>query len=220
MAKYDRRLNVAAALAIVVAVAAIGSSEYLGRGSYTEVEVTDNVRVVDDRKPPEQWAINAAYGRGALNNLQSALTEIANDNAEEARKGVDAARLLLARIKPDSGLVLVHTEIRLLGGSESTASARAKLDGIRREHSMIDHDVVIAALDSLGVPLTYTRVDLPLTETVTLVDETLQALESQDTGRARTKLLEIGRALKVETVQVGSKGTQWRENADLEQKDG
>lgn len=220
MAKYDRRLNVVAALAIVVAVAAIGGSEYFSRGTSIQVEATDNVRVVDDRKPPEQWAINAAYGRGALNNLRSALTEIANDNAEEARKDVDAARLLLARIEPDSGLVLVHTEIRVLGGLESAAPVREKLDGIRREHSMIDHDAVIAALDSLGVPLTFTRVDLPVTETVTLVDETLQALESQDTGRARTKLLEIGRALKVETVQVGSEDPHWRRNADLEQKDG
>lgn len=220
MAKHDKRLIVAVAAAIVVGIAAISGSEYFTRGSSTYVEVSDNVRVVEDRKPPGQCAINAAYARGALNNLQSALTDIANDNTEEARKGVGAARSLLVKIKPESSHVLIHSEVRVLGETDPVGSVQAKLDSIRRDHSMSDHDAIIAALDMLNVPLTYTRVDLPLTETVTLVDEVLQALDSQDAGRARTKLLEVGRALKIETVQLGTKESQWRDHVDLEQEDG
>ena len=88
MAKHHKRLIVGLADSAV----AIGSSAFIGRTSSARSEATDNVRVVDDRKLPEQWAINAAYGRGALSNLRAALTEIVNDNAEEARKGVVVSR--------------------------------------------------------------------------------------------------------------------------------
>ena len=69
---------------------------------------------------------------------------------------------------------------------------------------MTDHEAIVAALDLLDVPLAYTRVDLPLTRTVTLVNEALQALNSQDADRARDKLMEIGNGLRIETVHVGT----------------
>ena len=220
MAKYDRRLTIAAAVAIIVGVVAIGSSAYFTRSSDERIIATDNVRVVDVRKLPEKWAVDAAYGRGALNSLQSALTEIANNNTEEARKGVNAARSLLAKIKTESSPILIHSEVRVLGETELPGSIQEKLESIRRDLSMNDHAAIVDALDSLNVPLAYTRVDLPLTKTITLVDEILRALDSQDAGRARTKLLEIGRALKIETVQVGTEASNWRSHADFEQEDG
>jgi hypothetical protein len=228
MAKQHKRLIVAVAVGIIVSAMAIGGSAYITRTAGTHAEATDNVRVVDDRKPPEQWAINAAYGRGALSNLQAALTEIANDNAEEARKGVAVAQSLLAKIKPESAqatvdasgvpvtpipdgdpnvqaaLILVHSEVSVLGDARPGNSMQAKLDSIRHEFSMTDHESIITSLDSLNIPLTYTRVDLPLTETIILVNEVLQALDSRDAGRARSKLMEIGSRLRIETLQVGT----------------
>ncbi len=74
MIKHHKRLLVGIAVGIAVSAVAIGSSAINSRTSNTGFEATDKVRVVDDRKIPEQWAINAAYGRGALSNLQAALT--------------------------------------------------------------------------------------------------------------------------------------------------
>lgn len=232
MAKHHKRLIAALTVGIAVGALAIGSSAYISRTSGTHAGTTDNVRVVEDRKPPEQWAINAAYGRGALTNLQAALTEVANDNAEEAKKGVAVAQSLLAKIKlestnpplnasampvttnpdgeSDSGtaFVLIHSEIRVLGDPAPGNSVQTKLDDIRHEFSMTDHEAIIDALDSLNTPLAYTRVDLPLTETITLVNEVLQALNSQDSERARAKLMEIGNGLRIETVRVGTEALQ------------
>ena len=125
MAKYHRRLLIGIVVGIAVSAVGIGSSAINSRTPNADFEATDKVRVVDDRELPEQWAINAAYGRGALSNLQAAL-------------------------------------------------------------------------------LAYTRVDLPLTRTVTLVNEVLQALNSQDADRAREKLMEIGNGLRIQTVHVGT----------------
>ncbi|MCK5365162.1 MAG: hypothetical protein KAR22_19420, partial [Gammaproteobacteria bacterium] len=77
--KHHKRLLVGIAVGIVVSAVAIGSSAINGRTSIEGSQATDKVRVINDRKLPKQWAINAAYGRGALSNLQAALTEIADD---------------------------------------------------------------------------------------------------------------------------------------------
>ena len=69
---------------------------------------------------------------------------------------------------------------------------------------MIDQEAIVAALDLLDVPLAYTRVDLPLTRTVTLENEALQALNSQDADRARDKLMEIGNRRRIETGHGGT----------------
>lgn len=95
MVKHHKRLVVGIAVGIVVSAVAIGSSAINGRTSNADSETTDKVRVVNDRKLPGKWAINAAYGRGALSNLQAALTEIADDNVEGAKKGVTVARSFL-----------------------------------------------------------------------------------------------------------------------------
>ncbi len=223
MAKHHKRLLVGIAFGIAVGIAvsalAVGSSAINDRTSNAGSEATDKVRIVDDRKLPEQWAINAAYGRGALSNLQAALTEIANDNAEEAKKGVNVAQSLLDKIKPESphtaDFVLVHSQVRVLGDADPSSSVQEKLDSIRREFEMIDYEAIVAALDSLDVPLAYTRVDLPLTRTVALVNEALQALNSQDADRARDKLMEIGSGLRIETVHVGTGDSP----VDLENED-
>jgi hypothetical protein len=208
VAKHHKRLLVGIAVGIAVSAVAIGSSAINGRTSNAGSEVTDKVRVVDDRKLPEQWAINAAYGRGALSNLQAALTEIANDNAEEAKKGVTVAQSLLDKVRPESphmaDFILVHSEVRVLDEADPASAVQEKLDKIRREFEMTDHEAIVAALDLLDVPLAYTRVDLPLTRTVTLVNEALRALNSQDTDRARDKLMEIGNGLRIETVHIGT----------------
>jgi hypothetical protein len=230
--KHHKRLIAALAMGIAVSAAMIGSSALISRTSGKHTETTDNVRVIVDRKPPEQWAINAAYGRGALSNLQAALTEIANDNADAARNGVVVAQSLLTRIKPasrqatvnasslsltselvdetdsESTLVLIHSEVRVVGDVNPANSVQAKLDGLRQEISITDHDAIVTALSSLDIPLAYTRVDLPLTRTIALVDEVLQALDFRDTDLARTKLLEIGSGLKIETVQIGTEASQ------------
>ncbi len=208
MAKHHKRLLVGIATGITVSAVAIGSSGINGRTSNAGSEATDKVRVVDDRKLPERWAINAAYGRGALSNLQAALTEIAKDNAEEAKKGVTVAHSLLDKITLDSphkaDFILVHSQVRVLDDADPTSSVQEKLDSIRREFELTDREAIVAALDSMDVPLAYTRVDLPLTRTVALVNEALQALNSQDSNRARDKLMEIGNGLRIETVHVGT----------------
>jgi len=208
VAKHHKRLLVGIAVGIAVSAVAIGSSAINGRTSNAGSEVTDKVRVVDDRKLPEQWAINAAYGRGALSNLQAALTEIANDNAEEAKKDVTVAQSLLGKIKFElphtTDFILVHSEVRVLDDADPASFVQEKSDSILREFEMTDHEAIVAALDLLDVPLAYTRVDLPLTRTVTLVNEALQALNSQDADRARDKLMEIGNGLRIETVHVGT----------------
>lgn len=219
MAKHHKRLLVGIAIGITVSAVAIGSSAINGRTSNAGSEATDKVRVVDDRKLPERWAINAAYGRGALSNLQAALTEIAKDNAEEAKNGVTVAQSLLDKIKLDSphkaDFILVHSQVRVLDDADPTSSVQEKLDSIRRDFELIDREAIIAALDSMDVPLAYTRVDLPLTRTVALVNEALQALNSQDSNRARDKLMEIGNGLRIETVHVGTEDSP----VDLENED-
>jgi hypothetical protein len=206
--KHHKRLLVGIAVGIVVSAVAIGSSAINGRTSIEGSEATDKVRVINDRKLPKQWAINAAYGRGALSNLQAALTEIADDNVEEAKKDVAVAHSLLVKIIPESprtaDFILIHSEVRVLNDADPASSVQEKLDSIRREFEVTDHEAIVAALDSLDVPLAYTRVDLPLTRAVTLVNEVLQALNSQDADRARDKLMEIGNELRIETVHVGT----------------
>ena len=224
MGKIHKRLIVALAVSVIVGGVAIGSSAFISRVSDAHSEQTDKVRVVDDHKLPEQWVIDAAYGRGALSNLRAALAEIVNDKPEEARKGVVVAQSLLAKIKgqsssvtaehsvkaestvkpkPGSDFILVHSEVRVLGDADPVNSVQVKLDAIRNEVEMNDHEAIIAALKSLHVPLVYTRIELPLKETITLVNESLQALDAQDAVEARAKLLAIGNGLQVQTVRVG-----------------
>lgn len=224
MAKHRKRLIAGVAVSIAVAAAVVGSAVLVTRASSAGPEATDNVRIVDDRKLPEQWVINAAYGRGALNNLRAALIEIENDNAEEAKKGIAVAQSLLAKIKPESpraaggpapttdptdafepaaDLILVHSQVRVLGDADPTNSVQGKLDDIRRELEMNDHEAIITALDSLNMPLAYTRIDMPLRETIVLVNESLQALDARDSGGARSKLLAVGDVLRIETVRLG-----------------
>ena len=212
MTKQHRWLVVGLVVGTALSAAAVGSSIFVDGASSASPEATDNVRIVDDRKPPEQWAINAAYGRGALSNLRAAYTQVTNDNAQEARKGVAVAQSLLTRIRlgptadeaaPEDDFVLVHSEVRVLGEADPSNAVQASLDGIRREFEVTDHDAIVTALGSLNVPLAYTRVNLPLTDTIALVAETLRALDSEDSEQARSKLLEIGSQLRIETVQIG-----------------
>jgi hypothetical protein len=220
MANHRKRLIVALAAGIAVGAGVIASSVLISRTSSAGAEVTDKVRIVDDRKFPAQWMINAAYGRGALSNLRAALAEVENDNAAEARKGIVVAQSLLAKIKPQSphaaakagpldeeqtssDLILVHSEVRVLGDADPSNAVQKKLDGIRGEFEMNDHKAIVAALGSLHIPLAYTRIHLPLNETTALVNESLHALESEDKSRARAKLMEIGNGLRIETVRVG-----------------
>lgn len=227
MVKHHKRLIVGLGVGFAVGAVAIASFTYISPISPASSEATDNVRVVEDRKLPEQWAINAAYGRGALSNLRAAINEIESDNTEEAKKGVAVAQSLLAKIKlmppdgtvtpsgssatsasPDyaraaTDLILVHSEVRLLGDADPINSVQAKLDDIRHEHEMNDHEAIIAALGSLNIPLAYTRIDLPLGETMTLINESLRALDSRDADQARSKLMQVGNGLRIETVHVG-----------------
>ncbi len=234
MTKHGARLIVGLAAGVMVGTAALGSWILGDRASDSPSPMTDNVRVIDDRKLPEKWAINAAYGRGALSNLRAALTEIADDDAEEARKRIVLAQSLLAKIEPQRSnqqsnqqsktvvvppdaqntavagdielpedLILIHSEVRLLGAVDPQHTVRAKLERIRSELAMNDHEAIIAALDSLNVPLTYTRVDLPLSETVTLVNGVLQAFDARDAELARSKLMQVEDALLINTVYVG-----------------
>lgn len=226
MTKHHKRLIVGLGVGIVVGTAAIAGPAFIGRASGAGPETTDSVRVVEDHKLPAQWVINAAYGRGALSNLRAALDEIAKNNDEEAKKGIAVAQSLLAKIKrgsppdahthsanpgtsagdsPEGELILVHSEVRVLRDSDENNSLQSKLEDIRRELEMNDHEAIISALESLNVPLAYTRVDLPLDKTMLLVKESLEALQSNDAQRARSKLLEIGDGLHVETVRVGIK---------------
>jgi hypothetical protein len=211
MAKHHKRLLIGIAVGIAVSAVAIGSSAIHSRTPNAGSETTEKVRVVDDRKLPGRWVINAAYGRGALSNLQAALAEIASGDAEEAKKGVTIAQTLLDKIRPESphraDFILVHSEVRVLDEADPASSVQERLDSIRRAFEMTDHEAIIAALDGLDVPLAYTRVDLPLTKTVTLVSEVLLALNSQDVDRARDKLMEIGNGLRIETVHVGTEDT-------------
>lgn len=199
-----------------LSAAAIGSSTFVDGESSASAEATDNVRIVDDRKPPQQWAINAAYGRGALSNLRAAYTEVTNNNTQEARKGIAVAQSLLTKIRlesspdetiPETDFVLVHSEVRVLGDANPPDSLQAALAGIRRDIEVSDHDAIVGALGSLKVPLVYTRINLPLSDTIALVDDTLSALDSEDSEQARSKLLDIGRGLRIETVQIGVEDT-------------
>ena len=222
MTKHHKRLIVGLAVGAAVLVAVITGPVLMDGVSGAKPQATDKVRVVEDRKLPEQWVINAAYGRGALSNLRAALGEIAKNNNEEAMKGIAVAQSLLSRIKRDlpgssvkaeappgrgagADLILVHSEVRVLGDANADKSVETKLEDIRRKFEMNDHQAIIAALESLNIPLAYTRVDLPLGKTKLLVSQSLEALQSHDAQRARTKLLEIGNELRVETVRVGTK---------------
>ena len=219
MTKHQKWLIVGLVVGITLSVAAIGSSAIIDRAANGDPEATDNVRIVDDRKLPEQWAINAAYGRGALSNLRAALSEVTNDNPQEARKGVAVAQSLLTKItlelpveeaipqshnQVETDFVLVHSEVRVLGHADPAGSVQTTLDSIRHEFEMTDHDAIVTALRSLNVPLAYTRIDLPLSDTIALVDDILHALDSQDSEQARSKLMEIGDRLRIETVQIGT----------------
>jgi hypothetical protein len=228
MVKNNKRAIVGLVVAIAVGAGAVASATFIRMTSRAGSEATDNVRLIDDRKLPQQWAINAAYGRGALSNLRAAVSEIENHNTEEARKGIAVAQSLLMKIKPESAnrtvkptrssltvaadegsqsaadLILVHSEVRVLGDADPANSVQVKLENIRHEFEMNDHEAIVTALESLNMPLAYTRIDLPLSETITLVNESLQALESQDAGEARSKLMQIGNGLRIETVQVGT----------------
>lgn len=232
MAKHHTRIIVVMAIAMAVGVTALGGFAWLGGATLTEGAATDNVRVVENPKAPAQWTINTAYGRGALSNLRAALNEIAKDNPAEARKGVVVAQSLLSKIAPasapvrarvavDAGahagletdqarettpepvFVLVHSEIRVLGDAGAADSVQEKLDELRGRIDMSDHEAVIAALESLNVPLVYTRVDLPLSETIARIDDVLQALDSENADLARATILDIGNGLRIETVNVG-----------------
>ena len=116
-----------------------------------------------------------------------------------ARSGTD--KISETILEPD--FVLVHSEVRVLGEADTADSVQEKLDDLRERIDMSDHEAVIAALESLNVPLVYTRVDLPLSKTIARVDEVLQALDSQNAELARATILDIGNDLRVETVEVG-----------------
>jgi hypothetical protein len=215
MAKQQKRLIAGLVAGIVVVALVAGGAAIVSRSSTAGPDATDNVRVVEDHKLPERWAINAAYGRGALSNLRAALGEIDKENAEEARKGVAVAQSLLGKIASGASgdvrerdsvadYILVHSEVRVLGDGDPENTVQAKLDSLRSEIDMSDHEAIIAALDSLDVPLAYTRIDLPLSETRALVHQALEALETRDSELARIKLLQIGDGLRVDTVRVGA----------------
>jgi len=209
MATYHKQLIAALAIGVV----AVGSLVYVSRTPSAKPSETDRVRVVEDPKPPSQWAINAAYGRGALSNLRAAFTELANGNPEQARMGIVVARSLLTKIDPkqihaidvsEGGNVsiLVHSEVRVLDDIESEQIIESKLDDIRSDVDMNDSEAVEAALRELQIPLTYTHVDLPLEETINGIDQVLEALNSNDTERARAMLARIGDGLRIDTVRI------------------
>jgi hypothetical protein len=204
MTKINKRLIAVLAVTAAVGAVTIASSIFTGKVSHADSEQTDKVRLVDDRKLPEQWLINAAYGRGALSNLRAAVGEIENHNTEEARKGVAVAQSLLAKIRPEEAdYILVHSEVRVLGDVDPGNPIESKLENIQQEFEMNDHEAIITALGSLNIPLAYTRIELPLGETIDLVKDSLQAFETQDVDQARLKLMQIGDALRIETVQMG-----------------
>lgn len=209
MATYHKQLIAALAVGAV----AVGSLAYVGRTPSGNSGETDTVRVIDDPKPPSQWAINAAYGRGALSNLRAAYIELENRDVEQARMGVVVARSLLAKIdsakrKPDDGsngdegMVLVHAEVHVMDDVESENVLESKLDEIRRSIDMSDADAVVSALRGLEIPLTYTRVNLPLEETISEIDYVLEALNANDTERASAMLANIGNGLRIDTMQI------------------
>jgi hypothetical protein len=219
MTKHQKWLMVGLVVGTTLSVAAIGSSAIIDGAANGDPGATDSLRIVDDRKLPEQWAINAAYGRGALSNLRAALIEVTNDNPQEARKGVAVAQSLLTQItlespveeaisqsgiQAETDFVLVHSEVRVLGDADPV---QATLDSIRHEFEVTDHDAIVTALRLLNVPLAYTRIDLPLSDTIALVDDILHALDSQDSEQARSKLMEIGDRLRIETVQIGTENS-------------
>lgn len=210
MATYRKQLIAA----LAVSAMAVGSLAYLSRTPYATSGETDVVRVVENPKAPGQWAINAAYGRGALSNLRAAFVELANHNSEQARMGVVVARSLLSKIEPtpirfsdgshgEDAFVLVHSEIRLSGDVDGEPVLQSKLDGIRRDVDMSDQDAVTSALRQLNIPLAYTRIDMPLEETKIGIDHVLEALNSNDIDRASATLAKIGEGLRIETVQIG-----------------
>lgn len=214
MAKQQKRLIAGLVAGIAVGALAVGGAAFVSRSSNAGSDTTDNVRVVEDHKLPERWAINAAYGRGALSNLRAALGEIDNENAEEARKGVAVAQSLLGKIAsgtsgdvreraPTADYILVHSEVRMLGDGDPENAVQARLDSLRGEIDMSDHEAIVAALDSLDMPLAYTRIDLPLSETKALVNQALEAFEINDSELARARLLQIGDGLRVDTVRIG-----------------
>lgn len=214
MAKQQKRLIAGLVAGIAVGALAVGGAAFVSRSSNAGSDTTDNVRVVEDHKLPERWAINAAYGRGALSNLRAALGEIDNENAEEARKGVAVAQSLLGKIAsgtsgdvreraPTADYILVHSEVRVLGDGDPENAVQARLDSLRGEIDMSDHEAIVAALDSLDMPLAYTRIDLPLSETKALVNQALEAFEINDSELARARLLQIGDGLRVDTVRIG-----------------
>lgn len=230
MAKHPRRLFVVIAAGIVVSAVVVEIATYIGRITGGQRETSEVVRVIDNHTRPAQWAINASYGRGALSNLRAALTEIANDHPEEAKKGLAVARTLLSKIvsespksldtadiyeatdsstKPasEADFVLIHSEVRLLGEAGPENYVQEKLDAFRRDIEMSDQDAVISALDSLDVPLVYTRVDMPLKKTWAHVNEALRALDSNDSELARTRLMEISNGLRINSVRVGVGGS-------------
>lgn len=214
MAKQQKRLIAGLVAGIAVGALAVGGAAFVSRSSNAGSDTTDNVRVVEDHKLPERWAINAAYGRGALSNLRAALGEIDNENAEEARKGVAVAQSLLGKIASGTSgdvrerastadYILVHSEVRVLGDGDPENAVQARLDSLRGEIDMSDHEAIVAALNSLDMPLAYTRIDLPLSETKALVNQALEAFEINDSELARARLLQIGDGLRVDTVRIG-----------------
>lgn len=210
MATYRKQLIAALAIGAM----AVGSLVYVSRTPSATPGEIDKVRVVEDPKPPKQWAINAAYGRGALSNLRAAFVELENHNSEAARMGVVVARSLLSRIAPtrfepavglsgEDVFVLVHSEIRVPGEVNGESVLQNRLDDIRRDVDMSDQDAVTSALHDLNIPLAYTRIDMPLNETRIGIDHVLEALNSNDTERASAMLAKIGKGLRIETVRIG-----------------
>ena len=209
MATYRKQLIAA----LAVGAMAVGSLAYVSRTPSATPGTTDKVRVVENPAPPSQWAINAAYGRGALSNLRAAFVELANHNSEQARMGVVVARSLLEKIEPaqlqsvddlnaQDAFVLVHSEIRVPGDVDGERVLQTKLDSIRRDVDMSDQDEVTSALRQLKIPLVYTRIDMPLNETKIGIDHVLEALNSNDVERASAMLAKIGKGLRIETVQI------------------
>ena len=208
MGKHRKIVMVSLIGALATAAVLAGISYNLDRASPATSAEMDNVRVLDDPKPSRKWAIDTAYGRGALSNLRAALGEIDAANADEAREGVAVARSLLGRIasepsEPSETFVLVHSEVRVLGDADPGNEVEATLASLRARIDMNDHDAIVAALEALNIPLAYTRIDLPLREARTLVDEALQALDARDPALARAKLLQVGERLRVDTVRLG-----------------
>ena len=85
---------------------------------------------------------------------------------------------------------------------EGEGVLESKLDGIQRDVDMSDADAVVSALRALDIPLIYTRVNLPLEETISEIDHVLEALNANDTERASAMLASIGNGLRIETMQI------------------